>query len=322
MTSSLSVTKVRLAFECPRLLYLGHHFNAMTMFMPPGGALGIGTAFHQLSDQFVQHLRSDTTLPDLLAGPPDQLNTEVIAQAIQQRLYKTCFFPYLQSVIATDASKAPALHHLWQGLMGLIQRWSQLLVGNRHHCDAQTVVQKTFLAQELKVEHQFSLPDGTHQWVRGQFDSLVYDFRHQRLCVVEYKTYQSPDPSAQLAQVALYSYMLKARVGVPIDSAVYSVLPDWQEQAYTWAQLEATVHQLIPPKLLQIRDWLAWQPGQQNPPPKTTQPALCEICPQRNKCQTYFEEQPQGQGSPSSEFVRPRPISGPISELIPELNLI
>ena len=98
--------------------------------------------------------------------------------------------------------------------------------------------------------------------MQGRFDSLVYDFSHHRLCVVEYKTYQSPDPSAQLAQVALYSYMLRERVGVPIDSAVYSVLPDWQEQIYPWAQLEETVHQLIPQKLTQIRDWLAWQPNQ------------------------------------------------------------
>lgn len=308
MTTSLSVTKVRLAFECPRLLYLGHHFKGMTMFLPATGALGIGRAFHQLSDRFVRHLRSDTTLLALFEGEPDQLDVDAIAQILQQTLYKACFFPYLQTAIAKDPSKAPALHHLWQGLLGLIQRWAQLLVSNRHYCAAQEVLQKTFLAQELKVEHTFQLPDGTEQRVRGQFDSLVYDFQHQRLCVVEYKTYQSPEPSAQLAQVALYSYMLQKQIGVPIDSAVYSVLPDWQEQIYPWAQLEATVHQLIPPKLMQIRDWLAWQPGQGEPPPKTIQPSLCDICPQRKKCQTYFQEYPQpGTSSPAP----PVPLSPP-----------
>jgi S-DNA-T family DNA segregation ATPase FtsK/SpoIIIE len=299
MTSSLSVSKVRIAFECPRLLYLGHHFGGMTMFLPPEKALGIGSAFHQLSDQFVRQLRSEKTLQALLTAEPDALNVEVIAQCFQQHLYKAIFFPYLQQTIAEKPDKAQALHQLWQGLQGLIHRWAELLVKNRRCCSPGEVMQKTFLAQELKVKHEFTLPDGSQQLVQGQFDSLVYDFSQHRLCVVEYKTYQTPDPSAQLAQVALYSYMLREKVGVPIDSAVYSVLPDWQEQVYPWAQLEETVHQLIPQKLMQMRAWLAWQPHQGEAPPTAVQAALCEICPQRKKCQTYFDP-PSETASPAS----------------------
>ena len=226
MMSSLSVSKVRLGFECPRLLYLGHHFGGMTLFLPPEKALGIGSAFHQLSDDFVKQLRSDPQYQSLLAAEPGTLDAGKIAQFFQQRLYQAIFFPFLQQAIAEKPDKAQALHQLWLGLQGLIHRWAELLVSNRRFCTADEVIQKTFLAQELSVKHDFPLPDGSHQLVQGRFDSLVYDFSHHRLCVVEYKTYQSPDPSAQLAQVALYSYMLRERVGVPIDSAVYSVLPD------------------------------------------------------------------------------------------------
>lgn len=289
MTSSLSVSKVRIAFECPRLLYLGHHFGGMTMFLPAEKTLGIGTAFHQLSDQFVRQLRTEPEFQLMFTAESESLEANAITQAFQQRLYRSIFFPYLQQAIAEKPEKAQALHQLWQGLKGLIQRWAELLVSNRRFCEADEVMQKTFLAQELSVKHEFTLPDGSRQLVKGRFDSLVYDFTHHRLCVVEYKTYQSPDPSAQLAQVALYSYMLREKIGVPIDSAVYSVLPDWQEQVYSWAQLENTVHQLIPQKLLQIRDWLAWQPSQGEPPPAALQVALCDMCPQRKKCQTYFD---------------------------------
>jgi S-DNA-T family DNA segregation ATPase FtsK/SpoIIIE len=126
--------------------------------------------------------------------------------------------------------------------------------------------------------------------VQGRFDSLVYDFENHRLCVVEYKTYQSPDKSAQLAQVALYSYMLREKLGVPIDSAVYSVLPNWDELTFTWDELENTVHQLIPQKLQQMRQWIDWEPPLPNPPPPTPHPHLfCDICPHRKKCQTYFD---------------------------------
>lgn len=300
MTSSLSVSKVRIAFECPRLLYLGHHFGGMTMFLPAEKALGIGSAFHELSDQFVRQLRSDPAFQAALVADPETLVPDAIAQAFQQRLYQSIFFPYLQQAIAEKLEKAQALHQLWQGLKGLIQRWAELLVSNRCFCEADEVMQKTFLAQELSVKHEFTLPDGSHQLVQGRFDSLVYDFTNHRLCVVEYKTYQSPDPSAQLAQVALYSYMLREKIGVPIDSAIYSVLPDWQEQVYSWAQLEDTVHQLIPQKLLQIRAWLAWQPNQGEPPPAALQVALCDMCPQRKKCQTYF-----GSNAASTSLILP-----------------
>ena len=113
-------------------------------------------------------------------------------------------------------------------------------MSNRSACESVDVIRKTFLAQELSVKYEFKLPNGDRQLVRGRFDSLVYDFAKQRLCVVEYKTYQAIDPAAQLAQVALYSYMLKQQLQVNINSAVYSVLPDWKGVEYPWDLLEDT----------------------------------------------------------------------------------
>jgi S-DNA-T family DNA segregation ATPase FtsK/SpoIIIE len=106
---------------------------------------------------------------------------------------------------------------------------------------------------------------------------------------VDYKTYEPVDPSAQLAQVALYSYMLEKEKGLLVDSEVYCVLPEFKEYHYSWEQLEETVHQLIPHKLQQMRQWLSWKSPLPNPPTPTTQPRLCEICPQQEKCQTFFE---------------------------------
>ena len=46
---------------------------------------------------------------------------------------------------------------------------------------------------------------------------------------------------------------------------------------------------LIPHKLQQMQEWIAWHSPQQNPPLPTTQSELCQICPQQEKCQTYFD---------------------------------
>ena len=37
-----------------------------------------------------------------------------------------------------------------------------------------------------------------------------------------------------------------------------------------------------------MQQWLRWQPSQPNTPPKTSNLELCEICPQEEKCQSYF----------------------------------
>jgi S-DNA-T family DNA segregation ATPase FtsK/SpoIIIE len=243
-----------------------------------------------LSDQCIGQIKQQPEFQQLLQPEANQIQVAAVAAKLQESLYRLVFFPYLQATIQAKPNKAEMLHQLWQGLIGLIQHWAKLLVSNRRYCSAQEVIRNTFLAQELNIQHRFTLPNGSQQLVRGRCDSLIYDFEHHRLCVVEYKTYQSPDPSAQLAQVALYGYMLRARIGVPINSAVYSVLPDWQELTFTWDELENTVHQLIPYKLQHMRQWVVWQPGKADPPPSTAQPHLCDICPQRTKCQTLFTQ--------------------------------
>ncbi|MGI8934718.1 MAG: DNA translocase FtsK, partial [Phormidesmis sp.] len=182
LSKSLSVTKVRLAFECPRLMYLGHHEGGMTMFRASNSSGGgIGQAFHKLCDDCVDRICSDEAIAALLIPPAAKLNPETIAQQIQQQLYRTVFFPLVQETIKNSPNKVASLNQLWEGITGLIRRWAELLVSNRQLCEPEDVIRKTFLAQELSVKFEFELPDGDRQLVRGKFDSLVYDFVKQRL---------------------------------------------------------------------------------------------------------------------------------------------
>ena len=58
--ASFNVTDVRVAFECPRLFYLGNRFGGRTMFVPPGRVAGIGNDFHDLSKKFVHTARQES----------------------------------------------------------------------------------------------------------------------------------------------------------------------------------------------------------------------------------------------------------------------
>ncbi|PHJ57550.1 cell division protein FtsK [Nostoc linckia z18] len=285
---SLTATKVRVAFECPRLFYLHQKFGGNTLFIPQNNQIGIGNSFHNLADSFIKLAVSESRFTEIFKTSTSQLNIEEIASLLQQLFYEIKFSTYLEKAIEQDASAAQPLYKVWQGLQGLIRRFAELLVINRRYCSAEEVIPNTFVSQERKLEHYFQLPDRTQQRVGGEFDCLVYNFEVKRLCVLEFKTYQPVDPSAQLAQVALYSYMLWHQKKVAVDSAVYCVLPEFKEYQYSWEQLENNVHQLIPYKLHQMQQWLSWEPPHPNSPPRTTQPYLCEICPQEQKCQTFF----------------------------------
>jgi S-DNA-T family DNA segregation ATPase FtsK/SpoIIIE len=287
--SSLTPTKVRLAFECPRLFYLNHHFNCKAIFSPKDTLGGVGNVFHKLADDFINLLLIEPRFKSLFNPSVTQLNVDQITSEIQQLFYQIKFFPYLQDVIVQDGSKAPVLLQVWQGLQGLIKKFTELLVINRRYCSAETLISNTFISGEQNLEYYFDLPNGTKQLIRGEFDCLVFNFELKRLCMVEFKTYQPVDSAAQLAQVSLYSYMLSKQKKAPVDSAVYCVLPEFKEYKYSWEQLENTVHQLIPYKLLQMQNWLSWESPNPNPPPATNQPYLCEICPQQQKCQTFFD---------------------------------
>lgn len=306
--SSLTPTKVRVAFECPRLFYLNHHFDNKAIFLPKNYISGVGNVFHKLADDLIELIKINPQIKSLLIADVSRLNLEQISSEIQKIFYQIKFFPYLQNSISQDDSKATTLLQVWQGIQGLIKKFTELLIINRRYCSAETVIKNTFIQEERTLEYYFNLPDGTQQLVRGEFDCLVFNFEVKRLCMIEFKTYHPVDPAAQLAQVSLYSYMLFQKKKTSVDSAVYCVLPEFKDYQYSWEQLENTVHQLIPYKLLQMQEWLKWESPNPNPPPATTQPHLCEICPQQQKCQSFF----------IGEFDPPQPLKR--RESLPIIN--
>ena len=288
-SNSFSVTDVRVAMRCPRLFYLNKHFGGKTLFVPTSSSLGIGDTFHKLADEFITTVKQEPQFKALFQPPAERLEVQAIASQMQDIFYSLVFFPnYLQPTIQTKPYLAPALDRVWQGIRNLIQQWTELLIKNRAYCDADKIFERTFISTESKLQHNFNLPDGTSQPIAGKLDCLIYDYSKNHLCVVELKTYTPVDPSAQLAQVALYSYMIEQTKKVPVDSAVYCVLPEFKEYFYAHSELETNLHQVIPFKLQQMKKWLQWKTPQPDAPPPTSNSALCNICPQQEKCQSYF----------------------------------
>ena len=284
-----TVTDVRVAFECPRLFYLSKHFGGKTLFIPPDQPRGIGKPFHYFASKFIELAKKNPKFKTLFKPNTKTLDRETIAREMQGIFYEEIFFPALQKVATSKPENVPVLQQVWEGLRSLINHWSELLVSNRFYANYHSVISETFISQEISVSCDYPLPKNKTQKIEGKFDSLIRDLKKDRLCMVEYKTYTPIDSASQLAQVALYSYILYLNKQQPVDSAVYCVLPEFKIYYYTWEELKDTVHELTPFKLKQMRDWLQWKPSQPEPPPETNQPEkLCPICPQQETCQSYF----------------------------------
>lgn len=258
------------------------------MFLPDR-ARGIGTLFHKLANDFIIFAKREPALESCFSLPANELKIETIVPQIRSLFYHQIFFPnYLQPALDRDPNRATALHYIWQGFNGLLKRCIELLIKNRRYCHADRLICSTFIVEEFEIKYDFIFLDGRQQPLSGKLDFLLYDFEQRRLCVVELKTYHSVDLSAQLAQVALYSYMVGQNRGLPANAAIYCILPEFKEYLYAWEQLENTVIKLIPHKLEQMQKWLNWETSKSDAPPPIINTDFCNICSQSQQCQKLF----------------------------------
>ncbi len=314
---SFSATEVRLALECPRLFYLHRNSKCFSLFIPEETQIsGVGNLFHHLADKFVTCTAEDSRFSQLLSPPSEQLNVQQLAQDMQRLFNELYFHPYVMEVSQKNPDSAKKLGHILPGLQRLIYHYAGLLKRNRQHFHPDQVISETFIDSELGLKQPYQLANGEEQMVSGQFDNLVYDGDRQRLCMVEYKTYQPADPSAQVMQVTLYADMLHRQRQKLVDVAVYCVLPEFQVYHYSWEELQVMMQSGIAQHLQRMRDWLSWQPDHPNPPPKTYEERLCPLCPQQNTCQTFFlgAEDATPVKSPS---IAPKPTPDPPVSVTP-----
>ena len=143
-----------------------------------------------MADEFIDLLLNDAELTTLFNPHPNEINLQEVVLALQQSFYKIVFFPYSQT---QEESKSLVLHQVWLGLTGLIKKFTELLISNRNYCHANLLIANTFMREDRVLEHDFNLPNGKRQLIRGKCDCLVFDFATNRFSVIEFKTYQPID---------------------------------------------------------------------------------------------------------------------------------
>lgn len=285
---AFSVTSVKVALECPRLFYLKQRFGGDNLFLPKDYIQEMDNAFYELVNQLINLIQQESRIQFLFEGQFEELVVGAIANQIQQLFYELIFFPYLQTIVTKDSTLATGLYQVWRALTRVIYKLSKIIVKNRGYCHESVVIRRTLITGEIPIDYTFKIPDGNTQKLTGKLNNLIFDFESRRLSVASYQTYEAVEPSSHLVEVALCNFMLKQRKKAPVDAVVYCVFPKFKEYHYYWEELENLVHSLVPAKLQEMRQWLLWEQSQPDPPPPTPRPSLCDICPTREKCQSFF----------------------------------
>jgi S-DNA-T family DNA segregation ATPase FtsK/SpoIIIE len=293
----LTISDIQLAYECPRLFYLGYPQGGEKKFICDRNLEEAKNIFHELLSPSIELFKTDSRFQQLFEPAVEKLQIDSISQQLQSLLYQTTFFPYLQNKIKTAPQKAVILQQTWQTITQLIKCWTEILILNRRYYSPQEIFARTFIAQKNDWEHSFNLPNNQQQLIRGQFNPVIYNRNEQNLLIVEHKAEQSIDLLPQQAKIALSSYIVRANLGIAINSVTYLVLPDAQESNYSWTHIEDSIRQLICDRIPQFQQWLAWTQPNPNSPPATSYQNLCQICPQQTKCKSFFPSSKPYNGS-------------------------
>jgi DNA segregation ATPase FtsK/SpoIIIE, S-DNA-T family len=317
---TLTIKDIQLAYECPRLFYLGYRQGGEKKFIGDRHLEAAKNIFNELLSLSIELFKTDSRFQQFFKPAADNLKTIPISQQIQNLLYETTFFSYLQNQVTTTPQTAIILQQTWQTIAELIKRWTEILILNRRYYNHQELFARTFLAQKHDWEHSINLTNNQQQLISGKLNPIIYNRDEQSLLIIEHKAEQSIDPLAQQAKIALSSYIVRANLGISINSVTYFVLPA-QESNYSWTQIEDSIHQLVCDRIPQFQQWLAWTQPDPNSPPATSHQNRCQICPQQTKCQSFFpsptvptekEEKPSQSKIilPSSTLIYPPPPIG------------
>ena len=284
-----SINDFKVAFDCPRLFYLKHNFGGDYSFLPKDYIQEIDNAFLDLANQLINMIWQESRIQVLFTGKFEGLVVGAIANQIQQLFYEFIFFPYLQTLIKKDSTLGTALYQVWKVLTKLIFNISEIIVKNRRYCHENVVVRRTLITAEIPLDYTFKIPYSKIQKLTGKVNNLIFDFESRRLYIVHYQTYEAVEAFSELMALALYSFLLKQKKKVPVDAIVYWVLPKLGKYHHSWEKLENMVDSLVPSKLEKMREWLRWEEFESEPPPPTEKESLCDICPQKEKCQSFFD---------------------------------
>lgn len=321
-----TVSQIRLAAACPRILYFdAAHTRAQGLKQPvvtriwkvgkDDESTACGSLFHAAVEQFNRHAADDPAVRQAVGAAADAPG---LAQALLAHVYR--------NHVNRDAlvqKSAPQQ----QAFLGVLQRYLNELADILVHALASgrplaEVLDQMFGDRRRRVDVTFPVgPAGEPVHVTGILDYVFYDWRTTHHRILDYKLTPADKPATDLFQVCVYALMHHVQHRTEPDAGVLYLHPARHMVERPWDELYADRH-VVFDLLASMREWVEYdeQTGRGLKPPG--EPLYCDVCKWRHECvarlgpkhegqrRTHGTDRPAGAASEPAVVVRTVPPEG------------
>jgi hypothetical protein len=283
-----SVTQVRIAAACPRILYFDHEHTRRNALNQPiltriwkAGAgeetTACGALFHATVEKFN---RQAATAPEVRQLVSDATDSAALVQGLVAQVYRACL-----NRDALFEKTGPQQQAFMAALRRYLAELAEILLhalklGKPLH----EVFDQMFGDRRRRVDVTFHVgPGGEGVHVSGILDYVFYDWRTAHNRILDYKLTPALQPSSDLFQVCVYALMHHIQHRSEPDVGVLYLHPDRLMAEKSWEQVYAERHKVYN-LLASMRDWVGYdeQAGKGLKPPGD--PIHCAGCRWRNEC--------------------------------------
>ncbi len=307
-----TATEVATSLLCPRLFWFGRVRGKSTLGRSEGAA-GVGTEVHRILEELGRLGPAPETLRHALKPRARVRREAEVRRVLEDLVYRDLVRPRLEADLeSADGDRWLEVWERTRVCLGVVTR--QLVANAAAGVPVEELVRRTLVAEEVAMV--LDLPaSGDRPAIRlsGSADAVWHDHGRDRTFVVEYKT-RPPDRSAHdVAQGAIYHWMLEATRGVPSYALLLHAGEERPETLVVPSDLSEVVAHLEDEHLASMVEWLDWTPESGVALPGPAGPETCTRCAVRAECHRWLGP-PGGSGA---EAARPDPAPEPGSAPAP-----
>ncbi len=283
-----TASQVRVAASCPRILYFDALENRRRNPATPritriwekseSEATAGGSLFHATVEKF-----------NRLAATGDAVRQVVRRSSGRDELLQSAM-AFLRSDCLNQDQLLRKSTEIIANFSRCIETYMGELADIIHYAktigkDPDEIVDQLFADMPKRVDVTFHVgPQQQPVHVTGRLDYVFFDWRYERLRIVDYKLAPARNPNKDQYQVAIYALMYHHQHRFNCDAAVFYLHPGRHVVEMSWEQIEserAKVYNL----LASMVEWSRYSAEKglgQLPPGETT---YCESCTWRGRCE-------------------------------------
>jgi uncharacterized protein len=283
-----TVTQIRVAASCPRILYFdaeqtrrqGLKSPAVTRIWKSGAGAEVtacGTLFHTTIEKFNSEAAADPAVRELL-------RTAEGSVALQQGLLNHIYWNCLNRDVLLEKTGRQQ-----QAFMGALRVYlgelaDILAFALKLGRPLDEVLGEMFGDHRRRVDAHFPVgPDGEPVHVVGVLDYVFYDGRTAHHRILDYKLAPAQTPANDLFQVCVYALMHHLQHQTEPDAGVLYLHPTRQMVEKKWEDIWAERDKVFN-LLASMREWVGYDErnGQGLKPPG--EPLFCDTCKWNGQC--------------------------------------